>query len=265
MSSGSLRRTRRRERPADRRPGVARALAGLLLVLVGCSDPELEARLDELEQRLATVESRTQDPQLAADAPAMPPATTPERENAAAILLRDASTAIDTLDWETAETLLAQLRADYGDTRAAKATARLVAEVEAIGKPEAPLEVERWLTGSADELRTGRATVYVFWEAWCSHCQRDIPRMAALYDRNKARGLRVVGVTRMSKGVTEEQALAFVNELGVGYPNAKDAGETLSRYYNVTGIPAAAVVKDGKVVWRGGPHKLTDAFVQQWL
>jgi peroxiredoxin len=246
-----------------RRPTAGRALAALLLV--ACSDPELEARLDELEQRLAAVESRSQELQPAAESPVMPPVTTPERENAAAILLRDASTAIDALDWDSAKTLLAQLRADYGDTRAAKATARLVSEVEAIGKPEAPLEVERWLTGSADDLRAGRATIYVFWEAWCSHCQRDLPRMAELYDRNKARGLRVVGVTRMSKGVTEEQALAFVKDLGVGYPNAQDSGETLSRYYNVTGIPAAAVVKDGKVVWRGGPHKLTDAFVQQWL
>ena len=75
----------------------------------------------------------------------------------------------------------------------------------------------------------------------------------------------MVGVTRMSKGVTEEQAQSFISDLGVTYPNAKDVGDTLSRYYNVTGIPAAAVVKDGKVVWRGGPHKLTDAFLQQWL
>jgi peroxiredoxin len=125
--------------------------------------------------------------------------------------------------------------------------------------------VERWLTGSAEDVRSGRATVYVFWEAWCSHCQRDIPRVAQMYERNRSRGLRVVGITRMSKGVTEEQAQTFIEDLGVGYPNAKDAGDTLSRHYNVTGIPAAAVVKDGVVVWRGGPHELTDSFVERWL
>ena len=241
------------------------AAALLAAFALACSDPELENRVRELEERLADVEARSQAPAAAAVPAALPPVASAERENAAALVLRDASQAIDALDWDEARTALDRLRSEYGDTRAAKASARLVSEVEAIGKPEAPLEVERWVTGSADDLRSGRATVYLFWEAWCSHCQRDIPRMAELYQRNRGKGLRMVGVTRMSKGVTEDQAQKFLGELGVGYPNAQDRGETLSRYYNVTGIPAAAIVKDGKVVWRGGPHKLTDSFVQQWL
>jgi hypothetical protein len=32
----------------------------------------------------------------------------------------------------------------------------------------------------------------------------------------------------------------------------------MSNAYAVTGIPAAAVVKGGKVVWRGHPAQLTD-------
>lgn len=240
---------------------------GLLVASAsGCSDPELEGRLQALEDRVAELEQRSQGgPAVPSATAAVPPVATPERENAAALVLRDAAQAIDALDWDKARAALETLRTEHGDTRAAKASARLLAEVEAVGKPEAELDVERWLTGSAAELGSGKATIYVFWEAWCSHCQRDLPRLAEIYGRNRGKGLRVVGVTRMSKGVTEEQALKFVADAGVEWPNAKDQGDTLHRWYNVTGIPAAAVVKDGKVVWRGSPHKLTDEFLARWL
>ena len=39
----------------------------------------------------------------------------------------------------------------------------------------------------------------------------------------------------------------------------------LSGAYAVSGIPAAALVKDGKVIWRGHPSRLTDELVQQLL
>jgi thiol-disulfide isomerase/thioredoxin len=237
----------------------------LAALAAGCSDPELEGRVQALEQRVGELEQREPGAASPSATAAAPPVATPEAENAAALVLRDAAQAIDALDWDAAKVALDKLRTEHADTRAAKASARLVAEVEAVGKPEAELDVERWLTGSPDELASAKATVYVFWEAWCSHCQRDLPRLAEIYGRNRGKGLRVVGVTRMSKGVTEEQALKFVADAGADWPNAKDQGDTLHRYYNVTGIPAAAVVKDGKVVWRGSPTKLTDELLARWL
>jgi thioredoxin-like negative regulator of GroEL len=50
----------------------------------------------------------------------------------------------------------------------------------------------------------------------------------------------------------------------VDYPIAKETGE-LSRYFNVSGIPAAAVIKDGKVVWRGHPAQLKEDQLKSWL
>ena len=38
----------------------------------------------------------------------------------------------------------------------------------------------------------------------------------------------------------------------------------MSQHFNVSGIPAAAVVKDGKIVWRGHPARLTDEMIQGW-
>jgi hypothetical protein len=39
----------------------------------------------------------------------------------------------------------------------------------------------------------------------------------------------------------------------------------MSRRFAVSGVPAAAVIKDGKIVWRGHPSRLNDAFFKKWL
>ena len=64
-------------------------------------------------------------------------------------------------------------------------------------------------------------------------------------------------------GVTRD-FLAFMTERKVGYPVAKENGKT-ARYFNASGIPAAAVVKDGKIVWRGHPAKLNPQLLKTWL
>ena len=39
----------------------------------------------------------------------------------------------------------------------------------------------------------------------------------------------------------------------------------MSSSFAVTGIPAAALVKDGKVVWRGHPARLDDALLDKLM
>jgi hypothetical protein len=55
----------------------------------------------------------------------------------------------------------------------------------------------------------------------------------------------------------------FCKENGVGYPTAKEKGD-ISEYYGVRGVPAAAVVKGGKVVWRGHPSRINDKMLGDW-
>jgi hypothetical protein len=57
---------------------------------------------------------------------------------------------------------------------------------------------------------------------------------------------------------------SFVTEKGVQYPVAKENG-SLSSHFGVSGIPAAAVVKNGKVIWRGHPARLSEAMLKSWL
>ena len=58
----------------------------------------------------------------------------------------------------------------------------------------------------------------------------------------------------MSRNKSKEEVMSFLQDKKVSYPNAKENGK-LSSHFNVSGIPAAAVVKDGKIVWRGHPAR----------
>jgi hypothetical protein len=73
-----------------------------------------------------------------------------------------------------------------------------------------------------------------------------------------------VGVTRLTKNSTEETVKSFIAENSVSYPMAQENGE-LADYFGVRGIPAAAVVKNGKVVWRGHPARINDEMLKGWL
>jgi hypothetical protein len=88
--------------------------------------------------------------------------------------------------------------------------------------------------------------------------------MEETYKTWSPKGLKVVGLTKQSRNITDEQVTNFIKEKSVSYPMAKEADGTMSRYYNVSGIPAAAAVVDGKVVWRGHPGRITDDMLKEW-
>ena len=74
------------------------------------------------------------------------------------------------------------------------------------------------------------------------------------YERLRTQGLQVVGLTKRSKSSTEEQVMQLVRDNGVTYPIGKE-DSSLSTRFAVRGIPAAAFVRDGKVMWRGHPAR----------
>ncbi len=229
-----------------------------LVGLAACSDPEVIEKLTKLEER---VEKLEQSPRAAA----RPGQADPAAEQAAAELLKAATAAAEALDVDGAKAKLAELSEKYGTTRAARAAQRLSTELDVVGKPEADLAIEQWFQGSKADVEGGKATLYVFWEVWCPHCKREVPKLTATYDKFKSQGLSMVGLTKMTRGISEDEVKSFIEEKNVNYPIAKEEGDTLSRHYGVRGIPAAAMVKDGKVVWRGHPARLTDDMIGKYL
>ena len=140
----------------------------------------------------------------------------------------------------------------------------VLSELDVVGKEAGALDTSKWFQGNV-AMGDGTATMLVFWETWCPHCKREVPKIEATHNKFKDRGLNVVGVTKVTRSATDEGVAAFIEEHGITYPVAKEQGDNLSKHFGVRGVPAAAIVKEGKVVWRGHPARINDAMLEKLL
>lgn len=213
---------------------------------------ELEAKVKDLEGKLQGCETRL------AQAGAL--------EEEAQAAFNEVRKLADQEQYDQAKTAMAAFQQKYGQTQTAKRAAGLAQDLAVLGKtmPE-KLGIEKWFQGESQvELSGQKPTLLVFWEEWCPHCRREVPKIQQIYTGHKEQGLQVLALTRCSKTSTEEKVQAFITESQVTYPIAKENGE-VATYFNVSGIPAAALVKNGKVVWRGHPANVSDEMLKKWL
>ena len=160
------------------------------------------------------------------------------------------------------EERIVALEKETADLRSRVRTKADVREEAVVGK-EAKWEIAEWIQGETS-LEESKATMLVFWEVWCPHCKREVPKLEETYQKMKGDGLNVVGLTRLTRGTTPEQLDAFLKENHVSYPIARDDG-TMGDHFAVQGVPAAAIVKDNTIVWRGHPNKLNDEMLRATL
>jgi uncharacterized caspase-like protein/thiol-disulfide isomerase/thioredoxin len=242
----------------SQRAWVLLALSGIGLAAVGVMGfPASEVRVEEVP--VVTPEpGPTPTPTPAPMAPPEPPASA--SEEASLELYKSASDDYRAGDGATALEKLTALQAQYPGTRAARAGERLMAELTVVGRTAPAIDAEKWLQGRAALTDQGM-TLLVFFEVWCPHCKRELPKLQPLADRWRSQGLQVIGSTTLSRGKTEADGLAFLRELNVTFPVFKERERSMSDAYGVSGVPAAAIVRVGKVVWRGHPAQLTDELI----
>jgi thiol-disulfide isomerase/thioredoxin len=235
------------------------ALASLLLT--GCAQ---KSELDAANERLKALEEKVAQLEKAPKSAGAAAAASSEEEEAAGKLMQEVQEAVKNMDYATAKTKLAELGGKYGSTRAGKASSRMAAEINLIGTDAAPIEAEKWFQGKAD-FADSKATLLVFWEVWCPHCKKEIPKLAEDEGKYKAKGVQIIAATKVTKSATDEKVMELLKESKAKYPVLKEKDGSMSKAYAVSGIPAAALVKDGKVIWRGHPARLDDATLDKLL
>lgn len=232
-----------------------------LLFLVGCAQKKdvdaMDARVKALEEKIAALEKAPRAGGAAA-------AADPAAEEAASKLMTEVQDAMKGGDYATAKTKVATLTAEYASTKAGKAASRMAAEINLVGTDAKAIEVEKWFQGKAD-YADSKATLLVFWESWCPHCKREVPKMSEEQAKYKAKGIQIIGLTKVTKSSTDEKVAEFIKENKVTYPIAKEKDGSMSEAFAVSGIPAAALVKDGKVIWRGHPGRLNDEMLDKLM
>ena len=209
----------------------------------------LETQLEDMQSKLTAIEDLTLRDQRANEA------------------LAELNRQYNAGNHVAAKELLDAFQTQYAGTEAAKSAARMARELQVIGKP-APAEVNatQWYAGEnvAKLDMSSGTTLVVFFEEWCPHCKREVPKMEATYEKYAAKGLNLMACTKVTKSATDDKVRDFVAANNLQFPVFKENGQ-LSEYFNVSGIPAAAVVKDGRIIWRGHPANISDAMIEGWL
>ena len=229
------------------------------LTLAGCAPAGVEDEIAALSERVETLESQIQTLQKSAG-----PSANLEQEAQASIAALQQMVAVGNLDQAKAK-----LKSDapkYASTRVGGRFQTMSRELAVVGK-DCPSEwgIEKWFQGeNAIDLASNAPTVLVFWESWCPHCRREMPKLQQTYDKFKGDGLQLIGLTRINRSATEEAVQDLIDQNQIKYPIAKEDG-SVANYFAVSGIPAAAVVKNGKVVWRGHPRHISDTMLKDWL
>lgn len=165
-------------------------------------------------------------------------------------------------DYEQGAAQLRQLRADFPDSAIAAQVAPLLDEMEpmlaakkvnAALKPGAafPAFAEQDLNGRPLDLAAYRGKVVLvdFWATWCGPCIGELPNVRAAYDKYKAKGFDIIGI---SLDQDREQLESFLKEHGMTWAQYFDGQgwkNKLAKQFGISSIPATYLLdQEGRIV-----------------
>ncbi len=91
----------------------------------------------------------------------------------------------------------------------------------------------------------GKVVVVNFWASWCVPCRQEAPILENTWRKYKDKGVVFVGVDYVD---TDKEAMAFIQEFNVTYPNGPDIGTDRARAFHIQGVPETYFVgKDGQL------------------
>lgn len=97
---------------------------------------------------------------------------------------------------------------------------------------------------SLKELR-GKVVVLNFWASWCQPCRLEAAYLEQIWRKYKDKGVVLIGVNYVD---TEANALAYLQEFDITYPNGPDLGTRLSQAYRIKGVPETFyIAKNGEL------------------
>ncbi|MBN2304811.1 MAG: TlpA family protein disulfide reductase [Anaerolineae bacterium] len=98
---------------------------------------------------------------------------------------------------------------------------------------------------SLDTLEN-QVIVVNFWASYCIPCQAEAPMFERLWTDYRDRGVVFLGI---NTGEPEKDAVDYLIEYAITYPNAPDHGGKMEDDYRITGIPETFVLNgDGEIV-----------------
>lgn len=104
--------------------------------------------------------------------------------------------------------------------------------------------------GSIADYR-GRWVLVNLWASWCIPCRQEAPELDRFAREYRKRGVSVLGIDVQDNS---DDALAFLRENNVRYPQLRSIGDERSAAFGSTGVPENFLVDPrGRLalIWRG--------------
>jgi cytochrome c biogenesis protein CcmG, thiol:disulfide interchange protein DsbE len=104
--------------------------------------------------------------------------------------------------------------------------------------------------GSIADYR-GRWVLVNLWASWCVPCRQEAPELDRFARQYKGQSVRVLGINVQDNS---DDALAFLHDYEVEYPQLRSVGDERSEAFGSTGVPENFLVDPrGRLalIWRG--------------
>jgi len=118
-----------------------------------------------------------------------------------------------------------------------------------IGRPASPFTLTLFdgTNVRLQDLR-GKVVFLNFWASWCPPCRAEAKDLEATWQRFKNQDIVFMGINIQDK---EVDALAFIKEFGITFPNGRDATGRIAVDYGVWGIPETFFIDtEGQITYK---------------
>jgi thiol-disulfide isomerase/thioredoxin len=109
-----------------------------------------------------------------------------------------------------------------------------------IGSPAPEFALDAASGGGKVSLEdaAGKVALIDFWATWCVPCRASFPKYQALFDKYEGQ----VTVIAISEDEDPEDVPGFINETGVKFPVAWDAGKAAASAYKPESMPTLFIL-----------------------